>query len=840
MEEIDLNGVGLTHDGARTLRELSERLGPDELAPLNAGIHELQTYVGLLHAAAAGDLAAVKAFGDIVLACPLPDEPMLTGGKPLPGPPESPCHLGAPHPLTFTFAGLNAADTYASGWRFGRYLNLPLDRDPSFPSDSPAADDYQPVLTWIDRAFAGWVVRAGGIEVALDAGRRWLDGGDPSDFRTALGALRSPCGVLPTNNIKIPCLDERQVCIAEFVFTAMRLAPQLGRPSFPLIGSVTPADQCHATAGPITLLPPMGQQFPSQDITKGGTFPAIDRVPATILYWTPQQIRLALPAGIKAGCHVVGWVYLYPPGVVSQLHAIGEQCRPWFGGGGLTRAPYALWEDQGRFSLISAPLIGTFHGPNGSTRVSAEACTPVTLSWAVVLDACPGTATQLAVTMWRDGQLFRVSLPTASQLAVSDSSPRTYTLRAQARLAGQLCGQTEQSLTVNRFNVLRVQAQGDTRCVQPGIGVTLNVTVSCPAPPGGLPVTVTSSHPARGAGASGTIDEGTTSTAIEVLTGTECGTATLTVTAPNHPQAQVSITVASYPTISAVSPTALQTCEPVSLTVDGSCLGEQAADIRAGVELNGQWVPGTVTVLSPGTQLRLDLPALPAGFYTLAITHCGQVGYAPLPFTVTTRQPVIDSLITTPASVEACSTPSVRIQWTVRYATQVLLTRDTAIIANRSYADPCVSVTDSATETLSTVMGSISYTLTAINADGVTTPSTRTLPITSSFPLASAFVVRNGYTDLVNVFLVNAEDQGGAFVQTLVPNATLLVPIPSCRLRAIISIDPKKVDDYNARWNTNYSATAVNTARTAGPWTRTTTQYALGLASAGVLGIIGV
>lgn len=842
MEE-DIIGIGLTHYGAQTLRELSKRVRPDELAPLIAGIGELQTYVGLLHAAATGDLSAVKAFGDIIFACPLPDQLMLTGRKPIPSPPESPCSLAVPHPITFTFAGLNAANTYTPEWRTASQQVLPFDNNSSFPSVNPIADDHQPLLTWIDRAFAGWVVRAGGIELVFDAARRWLNGSDPHDFRTALSSLRSPCGLLPTKDITMPCLDERQVCISEFVFTAMRLAPQLRRPSFPIIGSVIPLDQCHTRAVPITLLPPTNQQFPSQAITNDGIFPAIDRVPAIILSWTPQQIQLSLPAGIRAGCHVIGWVYLFSPEVVTQLHAIGEQCRPWFGGGGLTRAPYVLWEDQGRFSLVSAPSIDTFHGPSGATTVSAEACTPVMLSWVISLDACPETTTQQVVTMWRDGQLFRTRLPTTGQLAVIDSAARTYTLRAQAQLPGQLCGQTERSLAVNRFNVLRVQAQGATRCVQPGIGVTLNITVSCPAPTGGLPITISSSNSTRVAGASGAINEANTSTTVEVIAGNECGTATLTISAPNHPAVQIEIVVASLPTINSISPLAFQTCERITLTVNGSCLGERAVDIRAGVEANGQWVPGIVTVLSPSTQLRIELPALPAGFYILAIEHCGQIGYAPLPFSVTTRPPIISSAPSMrPAIVELCSTPSVTIRWTVEFATRIVLARGGDIVADRSYADPCAAVDDSATETLPSVTGSLNYTLTAFNADGVTVTSTRPLPATSAFSPASAVVVKNIYTDVVNVFLLNVEDNGGIFVRSLAANQTLIIPIPNCRLRIVHSIVPKQVDDYNATWRTNLSATAVSTARRSGPWQRNTPSIPphLGLRTAGVVGIFPV
>jgi hypothetical protein len=138
-------------------------------------------------------------------------------------------------------------------------------------------------------------------------------------------------------------------------------------------------------------------------------------------------------------------------------------------------------------------------------------------------------------------------------------------------------------------------------------------------------------------------------------------------------------------------------------------------------------------------------------------------------------------------------------------------------------------------------MGPISYTLTAFNADGATATSTRTLPVTSSIWLASALLVSNGYTDPVNVFLINAEDNGGVFVGTLVPNASLQITIPNCRVRMIVSLDPELVSDYNARWETNYSATAVSTARdNRGLWLRRTDFYYRGLATGPVVGPIYV
>src|SRR5204863_588320 len=142
--------------------------------------------------------------------------------------------------------------------------------------------------------------------------------------------------------------------------------------------------------------------------------------------------------------------------------------------------------------------------------------------------------------------------------------------------------------TVDRFNDLRVQVQGDTSCVELGVGVSVDITISCPAPAGGLQVTITSSDATRVGNAVGTIDEGNNTTTVEVLTGTQCGTATITVAVPNHPSKQVAITVARDPVIASVTPTAFLTCDPVHVTVNGSCLGEKAAEFSASIDVNGR------------------------------------------------------------------------------------------------------------------------------------------------------------------------------------------------------------------------------------------------------------
>jgi hypothetical protein len=453
--------------------------------------------------------------------------------------------------------------------------------------------------------------------------------------------------------------------------------------------------------------------------------------------------------------------------------------------------------------------------------------------------------------MLRDGQLYKAALPASGQLVVVDAADRTYTLRTQARVGNQLCGISEKTLTLSRFFKVIAQALGpngirggpsDTDCIEPGVGITIGVKVSCPAPVGGLPVTITSPIPTRVPGANAMIAEGTDTTAVEVLAGNECGSVNLTVSVPNHSSADVYVTVSSTPVISGITPMSFHTCDQISLTVNGTCLGEHADDIDAWVEVNGQPLAGVVTVITSSTKIRVDLPPLPAGSHTFAVRYCSHSTYAATPIIVTTPAPHINSpLSANVLALELCTAPSVTLRWGVSGATRVTLMRSGISIADRTYPDACASVSDSVTDNLPLVSAPVTYTLSAFNADGAMVTSTRPLPISAALPVASAIVAHNGYSRAVNLFLIYAESPtGGAFVGTVASGAFVSVPIPDCKVRGIIAIDPVEVANHNANFRDNLSATSAELARTNGPWTRSPSPWYLGLASANPVGTIEI
>lgn len=898
----ELRAAGLTERGMETLRELTTRVGPAKLAPVMRAVDALASYVGLLHMAAAGNDAALDAlaqqalgatgdrevghagrpstvtratallgprggiegpggappFGDPlggdggfgngslgglggVLGAGVLGIPGSRGERPFPDGDAGPCGLTGPHPFTFFGAGLNAAGSIGGINPIERGTRMPLDGGPGGPEEGFGLGDA--VVTWIDRAFSGWATRAVGLDGVLAAGGAWIDGGDPRGVEAALGGLLDPGDLLPKHPLPSMCLSEYQVCVSEFVFTASRLGQRLGVSPFPVIGSLSPADQCRGSAGPISLFPAAGQPFPaSESDLQSGTFVALDRQPATVLSWTTQEIRLDVPAGIAPGCHSVGWVHVFDPSAVTQLRDIGEQCRAFFGSNSLVSAPYAVWADQQHFSIIEAPSIVTFHGPGGSLSPNAEACSPVTLAWETKVDSCSGSAVQIDVAMLRDGQPYRIALPAAGQLQVMDQTARTFTLSARARVGNQQCGLVTQQLTVTRFNELHVHPASGTQCVDFGVGIPIDVTISCPAPPGGLAVTVTSSDPSRVGNAAATIADGDTTTTVEPVTGAQCGPATLSVAVLGYPTKQVQVSTATDPQIASLTPATFQTCSPISITIDGSCLGESATGISASLDGNNQQVNGTVTMLAVETRLRVDFPAMPAGAYALALQYCGRTSLAPLPVPVTNRAPVIASFTSNVSQIFVCTAPSVKLSWTIHDAVRVVLKRGGTQLVDRPYANPCSSTNDSFTDNLQFFTGTtgVSYQLTAFNADGVTTVKTLTLAPASDIPVASAFIVANSSGMTVNVFLVNGDNSGGTFVAAMSNGQTLSIPIPQCAPRAIISIDPQEVAAHNAAFGTSFSATDVAVARTEDTWTRTTTPMVRGLSAATAAGVISV
>jgi hypothetical protein len=164
---------------------------------------------------------------------------------------------------------------------------------------------------------------------------------------------------------------------------------------------------------------------------------------------------------------------------------------------------------------------------NGSPTTAAEACTSVNLGWSATIVSCAGTNAIVRVSMLRDGQPFRPTLAPSGMLTVSDAEDATYTLHAHSHLGALSCGVAEQGVTIFRDKRLRL-APVTQQCIDTQQTVSLDVTASVPAPPGGLSITVSSSDPARIAGTSVILEEGAAASWWTCRLGARCGPVTLT------------------------------------------------------------------------------------------------------------------------------------------------------------------------------------------------------------------------------------------------------------------------------------------------------------------------
>jgi hypothetical protein len=788
----------LTEGGERVYGELDDALrsgrldlADDAVRLLGSAIETLDNFNRLLAVAAAGEPGALKLLSDRLGGRPgvqvWRDLDAYAGRRPIGPVYDAPCGVAG-----IDLGSVIWVDFQLNGGRL-----------------SPRGDPRVAGGGWSDRAMSEYEAIAGPIDQVLQAGRGWLDSGDVDGLRGAFDGLRE-LGRRRRRDLVFPCLAEQQVCLGELLNFSWE---RLRRPSFPAPGDINPASVCAGYSGLLRITP--ATSFPPPDDT-GGIFPVIDHQAADVVSWTTSEILLSVPAGIAPGCHSVGWAFLMDPDVVSDLRAIGEQCLPWFPGNGFKAFPLLIWNEgqELSFSVIGEPTAA--FAANGVSTLTVEACTPVTLTWSVDLQACAQTVARRQVRMLRNGQPFRSTLAPAGQLIVADADDATYTLIAESRLGSLSCATVQRNVTVARRKLLRVAPLLD-QCVDTGATLRLDITTSCPAPVGGLPITISSSEPARFASGGFLLGEGEREGFADVLAGASCGPVTLTVTAPGYERAQLSVVTVAAPQITTLSPASVQTCDRVEITVTGTCLGDPGLPPVGSLHsASGQVLAATVEVRSAQTNVRLSHDALPAGSYLVALSNCGRLSLAATPLIVTNRPPQITAPLTANATaLQLCSTPTLTLRWKVRFVQTARLFRDGTVIAERSYQDVCAPHSDSVADTLAQVRTAVTYRLDAVNPDGAVTSSTLALQADSAFPVRGAFAVVNGRSEAMNVFLLNGEDFGGTFIGTLGSGAGASVMIPDCRLRFIASVVPRLVADHNASFpNDQFSPTAVATART--------------------------
>jgi hypothetical protein len=667
-------------------------LGKDDLLLLGSAIETLDNFNRLLAVAAAGEPGALDLLRNRFEGRPglqvWPDLEAFTDRRPIGPIYDGPCGIGG-----IDLGSVIWMDIHLSGGRLSRRDSagagaggrepIVIERPEFRGGREPARAAAPPVFMggWSERAMAEYGAIAGPIERVLQAGRAWIDTSNIDGLRDAFRGLRE-IGAGGRRDFTFPCFDEQQVCLAGMLNFSWE---RLRRPSFPALGAVRPGDVCVGYTDRLNVTP--ATSFPPED-GAGGIFPTIDHRAAEVVSWTPSSIVLRVPAGIAPGCHTVGWGFLMDPEAVNELRAIGEQCLPWFPRNGFKVFPFLLWDEPLSFSVIGESNVA--FAANGVSTVTAEECIPVTLTWSIGLKTCAQTSASRRVSMLRNGQPFRATLLPDGQLVVADADDATYTLRAESRLGSTNCATVERSVTINRQKLLHVAPILDP-CVDAGATVSLNITKSCPAPAGGLPISISSSDTAKVANGSFVLGEGERAALVDLFVGTRCGAVTLTVTAPGYVQAQISFVIVAPPQISAVSPTSVQTCDRVEITLTGTCLGEPGLPpVGALISPMGELLPAVVEVRNAQTDVRLSHDPLPAGVYTVALSNCGRASVASSPLVAANRPPEITSRFTANATaLQICSTPTLTLSWTVRFASTVRLFRDAAPVTVRTYDDVC-------------------------------------------------------------------------------------------------------------------------------------------------------
>jgi len=547
---------------------------------------------------------------------------------------------------------------------------------------------------WSERALGFFNARAMPVDVVFNAAADWAGGAlGSADFARVVkafdpGRFGQPAGPLPPGFPDLgSCLSERDVCIGAFLFDLQQYGSQsVADP--PDVGSIVPDAICAGSGGNLTLLPPAGSQFPATAPTEWSL--AIDGKAIAIQSWDPAEVVISFPANVNPGCQPIRWVHALDPEFVNHLREIGSQCAPFFGGAtGWAKMPLTIGETAIEISVVGTPRIRRFTAA-GLTMLVAEGCTAVKLEWEADVALCAGSTAYLDVSLLKDGSLYASALAATGDSMVSDDATATYTLRVEAYDGVNRCSFVEESVQVQRYQALHASAPPDN-CVDAGGTLPVSVMISCPAPPGGLPVMLTSSNLARLTSGSVTIPEGGIEEFLDLPIGLECGEATITVTAPGHQSTSFTRLVSDYPQITAITPAAVNACDPFQVWLDGSCLGDRLGQLSALLTSgSGSQVVGQILQLQGGTRLLVEFPGIAPGQYPLSVTFCGKTGSANSLLVVNEKPVTIPRFVATPSSIVLCPV-SITLSWRVDAARRVHILRDGVVLpgSERIRNDDC-------------------------------------------------------------------------------------------------------------------------------------------------------
>lgn len=485
---------------------------------------------------------------------------------------------------------------------------------------------------------------------------------------------------------------------AHCVFGLHQLFPPLPQipKTAPSSGSISPSSICRGSipgAGlEVQLHSPVSGSFgPREPVAGSGEMwgISVNGTAAQVVIWTNSEIRFVTTA-YKAGCNKLSWTWASN---WSPDNGVGAACsealripplRLEFGTSAMIASRTRFWIAPARDLVVVGPTVGQLTASAGTGGAPAEACTPVTVTWQVNGLDCLSARALATIQLVRErtvhGALEEVVLRVNAnpQDTVTETLDTTATYRIDVTSKdedGNDCGTTQASIIIARQKLIRLALPAKIFSGQPAAG---RVSVSCPAPTGGLPVAFTVAPNGALTVPGVTIPEGDTNVSFTATAGTLCGPSSVTASAADHSPGAAGTCVLVAPTISSMTaPPAPLACTRFSISLSASCVTQTPA-LKAFAVAGSQRTPLTVSAPAGGNcgrnaTLSLNVPELPSGTYSITLEDEGGSATAPQTVIVAPNPLIVSAPQTHNVNISGgrCPRPDTDITVTVRGANAV-------------------------------------------------------------------------------------------------------------------------------------------------------------------------
>ncbi len=489
------------------------------------------------------------------------------------------------------------------------------------------------------------------------------------------------------------------------------------------IGSISPAAICQgATDVEIEIRPKAGRQFSGDGAScraflqrsEGGVPLLNRRKELQIISYSATLVKVKLAAADWSGCiglRGTGGGMAGNPGFIRSCLKMGRIHSPMLErlhapGGGTLRQIACTGANL--LAVVPPPQLRSLSaaGPEGSSTETtgsavylvAESCRSVTLSWQFGFDdPLVDPADFIAVSV-QDGGGTEVAagLAATDSLVVQERLDAEYTITARAMVDGAACSERTAVATIERFEALHLEGADALRS---GTAGSYTVRSSCAAPSGGLAVKLSSSDTARlSVPATVTIAAGqNTAVFAAAAPGAGCAQVVLSATAVDHLGATRAIELFDTPQITSMSPTTVNSCRPVTLTLSGSCFNGDDLLVRA--RQTGAANPDLAFELLDSSTIRVTADSIPPGEWRIEVRSHGLFS-TPALLQVNQTLPAVDSFVALVAgqivggetvnlspSLVPCVPNWIAVSWSVRDTSRVVVRLDGDVICAEDDAD---------------------------------------------------------------------------------------------------------------------------------------------------------